>query len=102
MNGVFQLNRNLSSPGWARGAIRADPPVFRLRRSILPSWLSAYTVSASFGSTRQTNPSPQLTVAQSWLIGPGHLSDRDGPPQLPLSCNPPYTRYGVRLSTATW
>src|SRR3954462_11182155 len=102
MNGVFQLNRNGCRPGRDRGAIRAEAPVFMFRRSMFPSWLSAYTTSGSFGSTWQTNPSPQETFTQSVLIGPGNLSDRLGPPQLPLSCNPPYTRYGVRVSTATW
>ena len=58
-------------------------------------------MSGSSGSTRQTKPSPLPTMNHSSFIGPVFRSVRLGPLQEPLSCRPPMTRYGLRLSTQT-
>src|SRR5687768_12012596 len=107
-NGVFQLKRippprpppawpPACPPAWPPppapprppGRVEARSPVRRLTRLMAPFWLSVYTRSGSFGSTRQTKPSPPPTEIQSSLIGPVPLRLTLGPPQEPLSCRPP-------------
>src|SRR5437764_11213915 len=102
MYGVFQLNLYRGPPCGDCGLIDARSPVLRWYRTIPPFWLSAYTWSGSFGSTRHTYPSPPLSEITSSLIGPPPRRLMLGSPQHPLSCSPPYTQYGFLLHTATW
>ena len=102
MNGVFQFHRSCSPVFTAAARTNPRSPVRKFRRPIAPPWLSKYTRSGSLASTRHTNPSPPFTNVQSSFVGPLPRNVWLGPPQLPLSCSPPYTRYGLRLSTATW
>src|SRR5262249_24579001 len=101
MNGVFQLKRYRRLPLNGGGRRPEPSPVSKLTRLIAPFCDSKRAAPESVGSTAKTKPPPPPRLIQSLTAGPNRLRVALGDPQLWLSCRPPYTEYGLRLSTAT-
>ena len=65
---------------------------------MFPCCDSAYTMVESVGSAMAKKPSPYATSYQSSCRMPWNERVFEGPHQASLSCSPPHTKYGSRMS----